>query len=71
MPVFSLPEDEQEIMDQLIQEFELPPSLIEKLLSLVTEKHPSLEVWGAKKALERDVAETIQNAAKMRLDPEI
>jgi DNA sulfur modification protein DndC len=57
---------EQQIMDDLLREFELSPDLIDKLLNLVSERYPSLEVWGAKTALQDDMADTIERAVLMR-----
>lgn len=63
---FSLPPMEQKLLDDLLKEYEISPDLVDKLLSLVTDKYPSLGVWGAKAGLSRDIKETIGRAAIMK-----
>ncbi|MBF0566741.1 MAG: DNA phosphorothioation system sulfurtransferase DndC [Nitrospirae bacterium] len=56
----TLSSKEQEILDGLLSEFEVQPDLIEKLLRLVTEDYPTLDFYGAKAALERDIKDAIE-----------
>lgn len=63
---FSLPPMEQKLLDDLLKEFEISPDLVDKLLSLVTDKYPSLGIWGATAGLSRDIKETITKAIIMK-----
>lgn len=65
MEQVTLPHREQEILEELLAEYEIPPELVKHLLYLVNDKYPSLEVWGAKAALERDVAEAIAKVVEL------
>lgn len=60
---FQLPPEDQEIIDNLLAETELQPDLVHSILSLVTEKYPSLDARGAKANLQREIAEAIERAA--------
>ena len=60
---FQLPPKDQEIIDNLLAETELQPELVHSILSLVTEKYPSLDVRGAKAGLQREITEAIERAA--------
>ncbi len=66
MKGFSLPPMEQKLLDDLLKEYEMSPDLVDKLLSLVTDKYPSLGIWGAKTGLSRDIKETITKAITMK-----
>ncbi|MBC2712974.1 MAG: DNA phosphorothioation system sulfurtransferase DndC [Desulfosarcina sp.] len=63
---FSLSPMRQKLLDDLLKEYEISPDLVEKLLSLVTDKYPSLGVWGAKAGLSRDIQEAIGRAIVMK-----
>jgi DNA sulfur modification protein DndC len=63
---FSLPSMEQKLLDDLLKESEISPDLVDKLLSLVTDKYPSLGIWGTKAGLSRDIKETITRAIIMK-----
>ena len=65
MEQVALPPREQEILEELWAEYEIPPKLVKHLLYLVNDKYPSLEVWGAKAGLERDVAEAIEKFVEL------
>ena len=65
MDPITLPQREQEILEELLAEYEIQPELVYHLLSLVKHKYPSLEVWGAKTGLERDVAEAITKVVEL------
>lgn len=60
---FNLPPGDQEIIDDLIASMELQPELIKNILYLVTKKYASLEIYGAKKNLETEIAGVIETAA--------
>jgi len=60
----SLTPEDQQILESLIGEYELNPELVYNLLSLVNQKYPSLEVWGTKNALRREIEEAIEKAAR-------
>jgi len=66
MEGFSLPPMEQKLLDYLLKEYEMSPDLVDKLLSLVTDKYPSLGIRGAKTGLSRDIKETITKAITMK-----
>jgi len=61
----ALPLREQEILEELLAEYEISPELVKHLLYLVHDKYPSLEIWGAKAGLERDVAEAIAKVVEL------
>lgn len=59
--------DQTDIIEALSQEYEVQPELVEELLFLANEKHPTLDAYGAKAGLERDVRELIEKAAEQAL----
>ena len=60
---FSLYPEDQEIIDNLIAGIDLQPELIKNILYLVTKKYASLDVYGAKTNLKREIANVIETAA--------
>ncbi|MDM8535747.1 hypothetical protein QUF70_03245 [Desulfobacterales bacterium HSG17] len=60
---FSLYPEDQEIIDNLITGIDLQPELIKNILYLVTKKYASLDVYGAKINLKREIANVIETAA--------
>ncbi|HYE36011.1 DNA phosphorothioation system sulfurtransferase DndC [Methylocaldum sp.] len=54
--------DEDRLLEQLAEEFEVHPDLPFELLHLVRKKYPSLDVYGAKPSLERDIVDLIEKA---------
>lgn len=63
MDNFQLPPEDQEIIESLLAETELQPELVHTILSLVSEKYPSLDARGAKASLQREIADAIERAA--------
>jgi len=61
---FQLPPEDLEIIETLLAETELQPELVHSILSLVSEKYPSLDVRGAKANLLREIADAIERAAQ-------
>ena len=55
-----------ELLQDLVGEFQLQEELIEELLRLVNEKYSSLEVIGSKAALLNDVKQTIEKAIEQQ-----
>ncbi|QTA78899.1 Rossmann-like alpha/beta/alpha sandwich fold-containing [Desulfonema limicola] len=53
---------EKKILDSLMADYELSPDLITKLLYLVSEKYPSMEIRGAKRNLQKDIADALEKA---------
>ena len=60
---FKLPPGDQEIIDDLIADMELQPELVQSILYLVTKKYASLDVYGAKTNLQREIETIIETAA--------
>lgn len=60
---FNISQDDQEIIDRLIADFELQPELIQQILYLVTKKYAALEAYGAKTNLKSEIAHLIEIAA--------
>lgn len=50
------------LINELIPEFDLQKVWIEELLYLVTQKYPSLDVYGSKKNLTEDIKRIIENS---------
>lgn len=60
MDTVQRPNAEQQILDRLVAERGLSPDLVDRLLRLVLRDYPDLRVWGAKAALEREIAEAVK-----------
>ena len=56
---------QQQILDNLLKDYELSPDLVDKLLDLVTDKYPSLSVYGVKAELTREIQQLISQATLM------
>jgi DNA sulfur modification protein DndC len=54
--------EEDRLLEQLAEEFEIHPDLPFELLHLVRKKYPSLDLYGAKTGLERDIVALIEKA---------
>jgi hypothetical protein len=53
---------EDALLEQLAESYEVHPDLPAELLRLVRVKYPSLDVYGAKTSLERDIMSLIDKA---------
>lgn len=53
----------EELIKELLPNFDLQSAWIEELLYLVLQKYPSLDVHGSKENLKRDIKQIIENAA--------
>jgi hypothetical protein len=56
-------------IEELIKELlpnDLQKGWIEELLYLVTQKYPSLDVYGSKEKLKRDIKQIIENAVTQK-----
>jgi hypothetical protein len=52
----------EELIKELLPSFDLQQAWIEELLDLVIQKYPSLDVYGSKEKLKRDIKQIIENA---------
>jgi hypothetical protein len=52
----------EELIKELLPSFDLQQAWIEELLDLVIQKYPSLDVYGTKEKLKRDIKQIIENA---------
>ena len=59
--MFNTPEIEK-LIQELLPNFNLKKIWIEELLDLVIQKYPSLDVYGSKENLKRDIKQIIENA---------
>ena len=54
----------EDILETAAAEADVPYELLQAILNLTKKKWPSLEIYGAKRGLERDIEATLQKAAK-------
>jgi hypothetical protein len=59
--MFDTPEIEA-LIKELLPSFDLQEAWIAELLDLVIQKYPSLDVYGSKENLKRDIKQIIENA---------
>lgn len=59
-----LPTGESALLEQAALRHDIPPELVQALVDLRRRKWPSLDKWGAKTGLERDVGALIEKATK-------
>jgi hypothetical protein len=52
----------EKLIKELLPSFDLQQAWIEELLDLVIQKYPSLDVYGTKEQLKRDIKQIIENA---------
>lgn len=55
---------EDDILETAARDANIDAELLRNILHLVKYKYPSLEVWGAKTRLEKDIEELIAKAAR-------
>ncbi|HAI69833.1 MAG TPA: hypothetical protein DCM38_10425 [Gammaproteobacteria bacterium] len=63
--MFDTPEIEA-LIKELLPSFDLQEDLIAELLDLVIQKYPSLDVYGSKENLKRDIKLIIENAVTQK-----
>jgi S-adenosylmethionine synthetase len=67
--MYDTPEIE-ELIKELLPNFDLQEAWIAELLDLVIQKYPSLDVYGSKENLKRDIKQIIENVVnKKELNP--
>ncbi len=59
--MFDTPEIEA-LIKELLPSFDLQEAWIAEILDLVIQKYPSLDVYGSKENLKRDIKQIIENA---------
>lgn len=55
---------ERHLIEKLCESYELQPELVEALLNLVSFKYPTLDAWGVKASLEREIGELIEKTVE-------
>jgi DNA sulfur modification protein DndC len=70
VPDMTLPPKEAEIINSLINQHNVPTDLVYHLLFLVNKKFPSLEIHGAKAALQREVRAAIEKFVDNQTAPD-
>lgn len=58
----------EELIKELLPNFDLQEAWIEELLYLVMQKYPSLDVYGSKEQLKRDIKQLIENTVTQKHD---
>jgi len=56
----------EELIKELLEDSDLQKGWIEELLYLVTQKYPSLDVYGSKEKLKQDIKQIIENAVTQK-----
>ena len=55
---------ERHLLEEMCESYGLQPELVEALLNLVSFKYPTLDAWGTKASLEREIGELIEKAVE-------